>query len=283
MGVSEITCRTTDGLPLPGWVWNSELAPGDIRGSIAILHGMGEHVGRYARFAAAANARGFHVVGADLRGHGRSPGDACFVRQFDEYAFDAQAIMASARKLAPARPLFLLAHSMGGAVALRFLALYPEWRTALKGVVISSAALKIGPDVSPLLLKLAPLISAIAPKMRAQAIAPALISRDPLAVADYVADPLVCHQPPPARTANELLGAIVANRAVAQRLTLPLYAFHGDADRLTDPEGTRELVANWGGADKTLRLWPGSYHEALNDLDGPAVMAEVLDWINARA
>jgi len=109
-----------------------------------------------------------------------------------------------------------------------------------------------------------------------------VISRDPVAVAAYVADPLVSLAAPPARTGAELLQVMVANRAAAAGLDLSVYLFHGEADRLTDPAGSREIHDLWGGADRTLRLWPGSRHETLNDLDREAVAAELLQWVQAR-
>jgi alpha-beta hydrolase superfamily lysophospholipase len=118
--------------------------------------------------------------------------------------------------------------------------------------------------------------------LRGTRIDPAVISRDANAVADYVNDPLVNLQAPPARTGAELLLAMAANRDVAAELTMPLYMFHGDADRLTDPAGSRETYERWGGPDRTLRLWPNSRHETLNDLDREAVAAELLDWVLAR-
>jgi alpha-beta hydrolase superfamily lysophospholipase len=102
-------------------------------------------------------------------------------------------------------------------------------------------------------------------------------------VAAYVNDPLVSLKAPPARTGAELLAAMEANRAAAAGLDLPVYLFHGEADRLTDPQGSREIHAAWGGADKTLRLWPGSRHETLNDLDREAVAADLLGWVQAHA
>jgi len=101
-------------------------------------------------------------------------------------------------------------------------------------------------------------------------------------VAAYVNDPLVSLEAPPARTGAELLEAMEANRAAAAGLALPVYLFHGDADRLTDPAGSREIYQLWGGPDRTLRLWPGSRHETLNDLDREAVAAELFEWVAAR-
>jgi alpha-beta hydrolase superfamily lysophospholipase len=272
----EYELRTADGVELAGQAW----MPPDLRAVVALVHGLAEHSGRYAFLAGRASQRGFGVVSADLRGHGRSPGERSYVERFDDYLLDADALLLKARELAAGRPVFLMGHSMGGAIALRWMA---QRRQPVAGLVLSSAALKIGGDVSRLLLALAPLLSRVAPHLRGKRIDPAWISRDPAAVAAYVADPLVSLLAPPARTGAELLLAMAANRAAAGALTAPVYLFHGDADRLTDPAGSRETYQLWGGPDRTLRLWPGSRHETLNDLDREAVAAELLDWVVARA
>jgi alpha-beta hydrolase superfamily lysophospholipase len=153
---------------------------------------------------------------------------------------------------------------------------------SVAGVILSSAALRIGGDVPRLLVALAPLLSRWLPHLRGKRFDPAVISRDAAAVAAYVNDPLVSLEAPPARTGAELLRVMAANHAAVAGLTLPVYLFHGDADRLTDPAGSREIHELWGGQDRTLRLWPGSRHETLNDLDREAVAAELFEWVAAR-
>lgn len=270
------TLATADGLELTARAW----LPREPRTLLALVHGLAEHSGRYQDFAAQAVARGIGLVAVDLRGHGASPGERSWVERFDDYLLDVDALWAWAGELAGDRPRFLMGHSMGGAIALRWLARHPAEVT---GLVLSSAALKIGADVPSLLVALAPLLSRWLPRLRGKRIDPALISRDPAQVAAYVGDPLVSLAAPPARTGAELLAAMVANRAAAPTLELAAYLFHGDADRLTDPAGSREIHDALGSRDKALRLWPGSRHETLHDLDGEAVAAELLDWILARA
>lgn len=267
--------RTADGLGIAAQSW---LSP-DCRAMIAVVHGIAEHSGRYAWLAEHANRRGLALVSADLRGHGRSPGERSYVERFDDYLADVDALVLKARELATGRPLFLMGHSMGGAIALRWLALRGQ---SVAGVILSSAALKLGSDVPRLLVGLAPLLSRWLPHLRGTRIDPGLISRDPAAVAAYVGDPLVSLEAPPARTGAELLQAMATNREAAARLTLPVYLFHGDADRLTDVAGSREIFDAWGGADRSLRLWPGSRHETLNDLDRELAVAELLQWILDR-
>lgn len=267
--------RTADGLSLSAQAW---MPPGP-RAVIAVVHGIAEHSGRYAWLAEQANRQGFGVVSVDLRGHGRSPGERSYVERFDDYLLDVDALLAKAQELAAGRPLFIMGHSMGGAIALRWLA---QSSQPVAGLLLSSAALRIGRDVPRLLVALAPLLSRWLPHLRGTRLDPALISRDPAAVAAYVGDPLVSLLAPPARTGGELLRIMETNRAAAPGLGVPVYLFHGDADCLTDPAGSREIHDLWGGPDRTLRLWPGSRHETLNDLDREAVAAELLQWLQAR-
>lgn len=269
----ELHCA--DGVTLAGRAW----LPPDFRAVIAVVHGIAEHSGRYAFLAERANAQGIGVVSVDLRGHGRSPGERSYVERFDDYLLDVDALWAQADQFAAGCPLFLMGHSMGGAIALRWMA---QRRQAPAGLILSSAALKVGSDVPRVLVRLAPFLSRWFPHLRGTRIDPATISRDAAAVAAYVADPLVSLAAPPARTGAELLQAMDANRAAAAGLATPVYLFHGDADRLTDPAGSRETHDLWGGADRSLRLWPGGRHETLNDLDRDAVAGELLQWVQAH-
>jgi alpha-beta hydrolase superfamily lysophospholipase len=270
--------RAADGVKLSGRAWLPS-PPRAVVAVVAVVHGIAEHSGRYAFLAERANQRGLGVVSADLRGHGRSPGERSYVERFDDYLLDVDALLAKAHEFAAGRPVFLMGHSMGGAIALRWLA---QRGQPVAGLILSSAALRIGGDVPRLLVALAPLLSRWLPHLRGTRFDPAVISRDPAAVAAYVNDPLVSLLAPPARTGAELLRAMEANRGAAARLTLPVYLFHGDADRLTDPAGSRDIHELWGGPDRTLRLWPGSRHETFNDLDREAVVAELLEWVLAR-
>lgn len=271
----EFALRTADGLDLSARTW----MPSSPRAVIALVHGINEHSARYGFLAARAGQRGVGVVATDLRGHGRSPGERAYVERFDDYLLDVDALLARARELAAGRPVFLMGHSMGGAIALRWVA---QRREPLAGLVLSSAALRIGGDVPRLLVALAPLLSRILPRMRGTRLAPEVLSRDPAAVAAYVADPLVTKLAAPARTGAELLNVMKLNAQAAATIDVPVYLFHGDADRLTDPVGSREIHDRWGGRDKTLRLWPGSRHETLNDLDREAVATELMDWLLAH-
>ena len=252
-------------------------------GIIVVVHGLAEHSGRYHDFAQRANTEGFGVVAVDLRGHGQSPGEALWVNTFDDYLLDLDALMLSVKQISPDCPLFLMGHSLGGAIALRWVSMRAEQAAGLSGLVLSSAALKVGPGTPAALVKLAPLISRWLPRLRTQALNANLISSLASEVARYREDPLVCLRAPPARTGAEVLAVMPLNLAAAHKLTLPLYVFHGTADTLTSPEGSVALHAAWGGSDRSLRLWPGSMHETLNDIDREGVMKELFAWLQPRS
>ena len=252
------------------------------RGIIVLVHGLAEHSGRYAEFAKSANAADLGVFTIDLRGHGRSPGEALWINHFDEYLLDVDALMETVKKALLPYPMFLMGHSLGGAIAVRWVSQRAEQMCSLHGLVLSSAALKIGPGTPAMLVKLAPLISRWLPRLRTQSLDANLISSIPSEVARYCDDPLVCMRAPPARTGAQVLAAMPTNLAAASKLTLPLYIFHGTEDTLTSPAGSQAFHAAWGGSDRTLRLWPDSMHETLNDIDRQAVMNELFAWVLPR-
>ncbi len=275
---TEFSATTKDGLRLFGQSW----MPSRPRGIILLVHGLAEHSGRYDGFAKSANAAGLGVFAIDLRGHGRSPGVALWINSFDDYLLDVDTLVETVKQSSVSCPLFLMGHSLGGAIAVRWVSQRAAKTTSLHGLVLSSAALKIGPGTPAILVKLAPLISRWLPRLRTQPLDANLISSIPSEVARYRDDPLVCLRAPPARTGAQVLAVMPANLAAASKLTLPLYIFHGTADTLTSPEGSQAFHAAWGGSDRALRLWTGSMHETLNDIDREAVMNELFAWLLPR-
>ena len=275
---TEFIVTTSDGLRLFGQSW----MPEQPRVLIAIAHGLAEHSGRYSDFAWAANAEGYGVVAVDLRGHGRSPGERLMIDVFDEFLLDVDALIDETKNVGGGCPVFLMGHSLGGAIALRWVSQRAA-AVSLRGLILSSAALQAGPGTPAVLVKLAPFVSRWFPRLRLQALDAKLISSIQAEVVHYQTDPLVCQLAPPARTGAEVLAIMAKNLLAALKLTLPLYIFHGAGDTLTSPEGSQALYNAWGGPDKALRLWPGSLHETLNDVDRVAVMSELFSWLSVRA
>ncbi|HEY4298187.1 MAG TPA: alpha/beta hydrolase [Paraburkholderia sp.] len=269
---------TADGVELPLYRWP---ASGPMRATVALLHGLAEHAGRYAALAGRLNAAGIELVAIDLRGHGHAPGKRAYVKRFDDYLLDAQALLDAAAQ--SCAPLFLMGHSMGGAVA----ALYAIERLdtsgrKLRGLILSSPALAPGRDVPRWMLKLSQVISRLYPSFPAMKIDAALLSRLQPVMNANLNDPLVHHGAIPARTGAELLLAMARIERGRAGLRMPLLVYHGTADKLTEPEGSRAFGQHAGSPDKTLTLHEGSYHETMNDLDRDRVIGALIDWIEKR-
>ncbi|MFT4069628.1 lysophospholipase [Paraburkholderia sp.] len=270
---------TADGVELPLYSWQPN---GPTRATVALLHGLAEHAGRYAALAGRLNAAGIELVAIDLRGHGHAPGKRAYVKRFDDYLLDAHALLDAAAQ--SCAPLFLMGHSMGGAVA----ALYAIERLdtsgrRVAGLILSSPALAPGRDVPKWMLSLSQVISRLYPAFPAMKIDAALLSRLQPVVNANRNDPLVHHGAIPARTGAELLLAMARIERGRAKLRMPLLVFHGTEDKLTEPDGSREFGAHAGSPDKTLTLHEGSYHETMNDLDRDRVISALVEWIEKRA
>jgi alpha-beta hydrolase superfamily lysophospholipase len=276
-----VTVRTRDGVELILHHWPAD-GDGPPRATVALVHGLAEHAGRYAEIARRLNAARIALFAVDLRGHGQSPGARAWVEQFDEYLLDTEALLDVAAQ--GGGPLFLMGHSMGGTIS----ALYAVERLgdkgpAIAGLILSSAALVPGRDVPRVLIALSRIISRLLPRLPTMKVDATWLSRDPDAVAANRADPLVHHGGIPARTGAGILEAM--NRIERRRanLRLPVLVFHGTADKLTEPEGSREFSKHVGSTDRTLVLHEGSYHETMNDLDQMRVIDGLIAWILARS
>lgn len=274
--------RTIDGLELALYRWP---AAEPVRATVALLHGLAEHAGRYAALAERLAAAGIELVAIDLRGHGRSPGERTWVASFDAYLDDAQALLDAAAR--PGTPLLLMGHSMGGTIATCFaierLAAFADRTHPVSGLILSSPALAPGKDVPRWMLAASRAVSRLWPRYKAMKIEAALLSRDPLAVEANRTDPLVHHGAVPARTGAEILAAMERIERGRASLRLPVLVYHGTADKLTEPAGSRAFATHVGSPDCTLTLYEGAYHETMNDLDRDSVIDALTQWILAHA
>jgi len=265
-----------DGLRLHENCWLPEDGSG---GVVIVVHGLNEHSGRYSEVATRLSGHGYAVYAMDLRGHGKSQGARLLVRSFDEYLADLELYLDRVRRREPDRPLFLLGHSMGGAiVALLAITRQPD----VRGLVLSVPAVLIGGSVFPLLRRLAPLVSRLFPRLRIMRLGYRMLSRDPQVVEQFKSDPLVYHGRFPVRTGTEILRAAGRIQGQMEALKLPLLLLHGTADRVTDPAGSRRLYARAGSADKTLKLYEGLYHDLLHEPEKDQVTADLIEWLDAR-
>lgn len=252
----------------------------DPRAVVVVSHGLAEHGGRYPGVAARLVAGEYAVYALDHRGHGRSGGARANIDRFAYLATDLCTFAGRAQREHPGAPVFLLGHSMGGAIAL---ASALRYKGSLKGLVLSAPALAAGAAVSPVKRLMLQLLSVLAPNTGALTLPATAISRDPAVVAEYEQDPLVHRGAIPARTIAELLQAMSGFPAAAPNLRIPVLIQHGTADTLVPLFATRPVYEVLGQPRmRTLRVYEGLFHEIYNEPERERVLADLAAWIEAH-
>jgi len=260
--------------------WRSA-EPSRPRACLVLVHGLGEHAGRYSHVLAFLAGRGFACHVFDLRGHGRSGGLGGHVDSFDDYLQDLRTVHDQAARKHGGLAVFLLGHSMGGLVALRYAQQRPE---GLRGLVLSSPLLGIAPGARPSrpLAALGRLLSRALPRFRlANTVDPARLSRDPAVGAAYARDPLVGRRVS-ARWFTAALSAMDEAHAGAASLKLPTLVMAAGDDFLADTEATRRFARSAPAGSLELHVWDGFYHELLNAPEKEAVLGRIEGWIGDR-
>lgn len=269
--------QSRDGTQLHERVWPAE---GKAAASVVIVHGYGEHIGRYDETARKLAAAGLSVRGLDLRGHGQSAGVRGYCGRFDEYLDDLDAVVARAR--GEALPLFVLGHSFGALVA-------PHWALRaggeLAGLVLTSPYWKLAMAQPAAKIWAGKVASFIAPKLALPTgLKGADVTRDPDLAAAYDVDPLN-NKNATARWFTESNAAQESLVARAGEIQVPLLLLVGEADRVASAPQARVVFDRWGASDKTLRMLAGQYHEVLNEppAEREQSVREIVEWLRAHA
>lgn len=265
------------GIPIAYRAWRPLAAP---KAVLIVVHGLGEHISRYAATAERLVSCGYAVVGFDLPGHGRSGGRREHVERFADYTETLTAFRVQQVADAPESPHFLLGHSMGGLIVARALLDPIE---SVRGAILSAPAVGLEAAVPCATRLLASLVAAVAPGIGIYSVDPADLSRDPDVVAAYVADPLVHHGRTPARLMVAMLRASQQVSADAARIRLPLLVLTGGEDRIADPGAARRLIEHVGAQDRTLHVYDGLRHEILNEPERERVLTDLVTWLDARS
>ncbi len=216
-----------------GW-----LPEGDVKAVLLVVHGLGEHSGRYMNVVNALVPLGYAIYALDHIGHGKSDGAPEMVDRFADFTDTLATYYKMVVGWQAGKPIFLLGHSMGGAIASYYLL---DHQADFSGAIISPPAVKVGNNVSSATIAISKVLSKIAPKMGVLALDVNGVSRDPAVVAAYVADPLVFQGKTPARLAAELLGAMQRITGEAGTISLPIIVLQGGADAIVDPAGAQML------------------------------------------
>lgn len=273
---------TEDGIPLAVTDWLPD--PGvPVTGSILLMHGLGEHAGRYAHVVRFFNRCGLLVRSYDHRGHGRSDGPRGDVPDQTALLRDAKLVLDDLSRqqqlrypeLATSAPL-LFGHSMGGLFAARFAV---AGMSPLRGLILSSPGLAL--RLSRVQLGLLKMMSMLAPGL---AVPNGLdvnhLSHDPAVAQAYGDDPLV-HNKISARLLSSMLLAGKFALDQAHTMAIPTLLVIAGDDRIIDPDGSRRFFAALPPAIATLRDYDGMYHEIFNEIGAERVFADVRRWLDA--
>jgi alpha-beta hydrolase superfamily lysophospholipase len=281
MKTSEATFPSADGTRLFERLWLPGVPP---RAAVLIVHGYAEHSGRYAWTGEQLAARGFAVEAFDLRGHGQSEGQRVLIRSMNEYLDDVEAALARLRQHAPGIPIFILGHSMGGAV----LALYATARMPkpghedVQGLIFSGAALGQANPPPAIVTRLIIFLGRFAPRVGLIKVAAADVSRDPTVVADYDADPLNYRGRMPAGLLAAMIRGGRYSTGHFNEVTLPLLILHGSEDALAAPEASQRLFDKASSPDKTIKIYEGLAHEILNEPEKDLVLDDIARWLERQ-
>jgi len=266
-----------DGTILRTLRWEPEETPWAVA---LIVHGLGEHVGRYGPVARALTGAGIVVEGYDHRGFGGSAGARAYIERWSQFHDDLEARLTTLRGAYPGMPLILYGHSMGGLVALGYV-LSDADRPPPDLLVLSAPGIEA--TVAMWRRRLAGALTRITPRMRIPSgLAEDGLSRDPAVRAAADADPL-CQSTTTVRLGAEGFAEqerVKAAIAAVEALPMPTYVFHGSADPIVPITATQRLE---GKGNVTRRVHDGLRHECHHEPEHEDVLAEIVAWIEANA
>lgn len=270
MALQELVLSSPQGYQIFAREWQPESPP---RAVVLLVHGLGEHSGRYRHVADIFNQRGFLVFAPDLPGHGRSDGPRGHIRAYDDFLELFDWLSQGFRQHYPKAPWFLYGHSMGGNLVLYYAL---RRNPPAVGVIASSPGLRPARP-SPIPLGLGKVLQQIFPSFRINnGLDLSGLSRDPKVIEAYRRDPLV-HPHISLRLGVGLISAGEWLLNFKGKFPLPLLLMQGTADRLVDPRATDQFARQISG-DVTYKTWEGYYHELHNEPQKNAVLTFILDW-----
>jgi alpha-beta hydrolase superfamily lysophospholipase len=255
------------------------LPEGNVKAVLLVVHGLGEHSGRYMNVVNHFVPLGYAVYGLDHIGHGKSEGMREVVERFEDYTDTLTIYYNMVKGWQTGKPVFLLGHSMGGLIAAYYLL---DHQADFRGAVISAPGIKVSASISQAAITIGKILSVLAPKAGVLALDVNGISRHPEVVRAYVNDPLVFHGKTPARLAAELVKTMSRVTAKVDKITLPFIVVQGGQDKLVDPAGAQMLYDKASSKDKTIKVYDGLYHEVFNEPERARVLKDVETWLAAH-
>uniref|UniRef100_A0A8D2H4D9 Monoglyceride lipase n=1 Tax=Urocitellus parryii TaxID=9999 RepID=A0A8D2H4D9_UROPR len=253
-----------------------------LRALVFVSHGAGEHCGRYDELAQMLMGLDILVFAHDHVGHGQSEGERMVVSDFHVFVRDVLQHVDVMQKDYPSLPVFLLGHSMGGAIVILTAAERPGH---FSGMVLISPLVLANPESATTFKVLAAkVLNLVLPNMSLGPIDSSVLSRNKTEVELYDSDPLICRAGLKVCFGIQLLNAVSRVERALPKLTLPFLLLQGSADRLCDSRGAYLLMESAKSQDKTLKIYEGAYHVLHKELPEVtnSVFHEINMWVSQR-
>ena len=274
MKTSELSWKTNDGINIYAKTWQPE--NDSIKAAITLVHGMGEHVGRYEHVAQALIDAGFAILGYDHRGHGKSGGPRGHIPSYEQFLDDVTIALDQTKKQFTSVPHFIYGHSMGGGLVANYLI---RRQPQLQAALLTGPYFRLKLKQPAIKLALGRFTENLLPKLTLPTgLSADHVSRDSEVVRKYKNDPLV-HDKISAKMGISLIDAGEYAIAHAAELKVPTLVMHGTGDLLTDPDASAEFVKN-AGSIAQLKLYQGLYHEIHNEPEKEEVFKDMIQWWN---
>lgn len=265
-----------DGAKLFAQSWQP---PTPTKAVVCLVHGLGEHSGRYGHVAERLVRSDYALLAFDLRGHGRTEGQRGHTPSFQSFMDDIETLLNTAAERYPGLPRFLYGHSLGGLLVLNYmLRRQPE----ITGVITTGAGLRSPVLEQRLKVALANILGSILPKATLPTgLDPEGLSRSPDVVESYKQDPLV-HDRSSFAMAKETIASVGYVWENAEKFPdVPLLMMHGSADKNAYPSSSTDFAAKVPGK-VTVKMWDGLYHEIHNEPEQDRVLGYMIDWIDSH-
>ncbi len=273
MKTFESSWTDKQGLKFYSKAWEPDGKP---KAAVALLHGLGEHIGRYQHVAEAFSSAGYALMGMDLRGHGRSEGPRGHTPSVEAFMQDIDLLLEHVRERYPGLPLFLYGHSLGAILALNYgLRRKPD----LKGVIATGPALHTELENQRFKVGMAQVLGTLLPSVLINSgLQTSHLSHDPQVEKVYVSDPLV-HDKMSLGFGKLMYENIHWTLAHASDFPLPLLMMHGTQDSIAFPSSSQEFTGAVG-SKATLVLWKDLYHEIHNEPNKAEVIQTMIRWMD---
>lgn len=262
--------------------WRQEVPDAEPKAWIGVIHGYGDHLGRYQRPIEQWVKDGYAVLAFDYRGHGKADGSRADVKVWNDYLDDLQAFISRLTEAARGKPMFLLGHSHGGLMLTHWLGQQTSTPPELKGAILSSPFFAFAFDPPKLQVLGAKLIKGILPGLKiSNGLKAEQLSRDAAWQKETMADPLYLHDTTP-RWFFAVTESQAKLQGIGSRISLPVLFVGGTADPIASlPAGTA-LVETFASKDKTTKAYPEMRHEVLMEVGREAVWSDISQWISAH-